>query len=162
MSSTFTASFADSLRRASLDPLQQSADGFPVVPRLSGSWPAFAWQAVSTSFTSLCGAVGGAQRGAGGRLLKASNHLLHLYSSKTEQTALSRADAAALERCMMGESCLEMKDDAPDQTENNSRVAIDNTRGADAEQVHLKHDRERRSDQEKWLGAPVCRGVTTP
>lgn len=50
---------------------------------------------------------------------------------------------------MMGESCLEMKDDAPEQTENNRRVAIDNARGADAEEIHLKDNRERRFSQEK-------------
>lgn len=44
---------------------------------------------------------------------------------------------------MMGESCLEVKDDAPEQTEDNRRVAIDNARGADAGQVHLKDNRER-------------------
>lgn len=49
---------------------------------------------------------------------------------------------------MMGAACLEMKDDAPDKTENNRRVAIDDARGGDARQLHLK-GRERRFNQEK-------------
>lgn len=50
---------------------------------------------------------------------------------------------------MMGDSCLEMKDDAPEQTENNRRVAVDDARGAGAEQVRLKDNRERGFRQDK-------------
>lgn len=64
---------------------------------------------------------------------------------------------------MMGESCLEMKDDAPEQTENNRRVAIDDTRGADAEQVHLKDNREKVQSRKVALriGVSHCHDVST-
>lgn len=57
---------------------------------------------------------------------------------------------------MMGAACLEMKDDAPDEAENNRRVAIGNARGGDARQLHLKA-RERRVNQDEWLCAAVWR-----
>lgn len=41
---------------------------------------------------------------------------------------------------MMGEACLEMEDDAPHKAENSRRVAIDNPRGVDVEQLHLKEN----------------------
>lgn len=49
---------------------------------------------------------------------------------------------------MMGEACLEMEDEAPDKAENDRRVAIDNTRGVDGEQLHLQEDGERKLKQE--------------
>lgn len=44
---------------------------------------------------------------------------------------------------MMGETCLEVQDDAPDKIKNNRGDAISNTRGVDAEQLNLKKTRER-------------------
>lgn len=82
-----SGSFPHSLRRASLDPLQQSVDGVPVMPRVPGGLSALAWQGGSTGFTGPCREVRGAQRGAGGGILKASD-LLHLYQSTTERTEL--------------------------------------------------------------------------
>lgn len=49
---------------------------------------------------------------------------------------------------MMGEACLEMEDEAPDEAENDRRVAVDNTRGVDGEQLRLQEDGERKSKQE--------------
>lgn len=44
---------------------------------------------------------------------------------------------------MMGVTCLELQDDAPDKIKNDRGDAISNTRGIDAEQLHLKKKRER-------------------
>lgn len=43
------------------------------------------------------------------------------------------------------ETCLEVEDDVPDEIQNNRRDAISNTRGIDANQLHLREHGEETS-----------------
>lgn len=58
---------------------------------------------------------------------------------------------------MVGAACLEMKDDAPDKTEDSRRVAIDDAGGGDARQLHLRGRRAK--VQSRKIAA--CRRVPT-